>query len=238
MLNYLRINEFREQYLVFIRKSHLIKIYFNYLRVKSYCIASSRTKAFLQPYDDHLMSSSSTSMIFKYLVFLVMVAFACHNPVSEQRNNGSYFDFDKVEYYHFAKTDKELFSPLDNLARSKDFHTLEAILIFDTLTKVSDTAILNEMPSLGFQFRELPDTLHKKINSIFTERSHKELFEAACEAVYRDILIFKKSNRIIGIAKICFSCGQHHIIGTNKNTQFFGQHGEFTKLKNLLGVKN
>ena len=58
--------------------------------------------------------------------------------------------------------------------------------------------------------------------------------ETACIPVFRDILIFKKNNKSIGIAKICFECEKSHIVGTNKNIENFGQCGDFSKLMNIL----
>lgn len=41
-------------------------------------------------------------------------------------------------------------------------------------------------------------------------------FDVACKQTYRDILIFKKNNKNVGISKICFSCGWE--------TTFFNKH--------------
>jgi hypothetical protein len=38
------------------------------------------------------------------------------------------------------------------------------------------------------------------------------IYDQACAPTYRDILVFKKDNRIIGFAKVCFQCSQNYIV--------------------------
>mgnify|MGYP001994192344 CR=1 FL=1 len=40
----------------------------------------------------------------------------------------------------------------------------------------------------------------------FSEKEHDNIYASPCIAIYRDIVIFKKSGSIIGVAKICFGC--------------------------------
>ncbi len=61
-----------------------------------------------------------------------------------------------------------------------------------------------------------------------------EILEGFCLPVFRDILIFKKRHKVIGIVKICFGCEKAVIVGSQANTIGFGQDGDFQKLKKLL----
>lgn len=74
----------------------------------------------------------------------------------------------------------------------------------------------------------------KQVNETFCQRKHQESYAMTCIAVYRDILVFKKENKIIGTAKLCFSCDQNVITGTQHNTDEFGQSGDYAKLFKLL----
>jgi len=38
------------------------------------------------------------------------------------------------------------------------------------------------------------------------------------------------------MAKICFDCHQKHIVGTNANTEHFGQDGDYPKLLQILNT--
>ncbi len=58
----------------------------------------------------------------------------------------------------------------------------------------------------------------------------------ACAPEYRDILIFKKNEKISGVAKICLSCSQFYLISSKKeiSTDNFGTEEEYKSLKKLF----
>lgn len=93
---------------------------------------------------------------------------------------------------------------------------------------------LKSMDKIGYNKKEIPKSKFPEIDKIFIEKTVSESSTYACIAVYRDILIFKNKGKIIGIAKICFSCHQHIIIGTKINDENFGQNGDYKKLKVIL----
>jgi hypothetical protein len=86
----------------------------------------------------------------------------------------------------------------------------------------------------GYNKQMIPAAFHDSIDTIFSEKNPGNSWVAACEPIYKDILIFKQSNKIVGVAKLCFECRQHQIIGSVANTEMFGQDGDWEKLKMLL----
>ncbi|WP_164515265.1 hypothetical protein [Flavobacterium ustbae] len=74
----------------------------------------------------------------------------------------------------------------------------------------------------------------KKIESVFSEKDLPIPDAAACIAEYRDIFIFKKRGRIIGISKICFVCNRFQIIGSKIDVSIFGFPDELDKLKSIV----
>ena len=90
------------------------------------------------------------------------------------------------------------------------------------------------MEKINFQKSEIDKSKFGEINKIFVEKTVNQIADYACIAVYRDILIFKKQNKTVGIAKICFECFKKQIIGTNANTENFGQDGDYEKLEKIL----
>ena len=74
----------------------------------------------------------------------------------------------------------------------------------------------------------------KELSNIFTERKEKKTIFGACDPVYRNIFIFKKEGKVVGISKICFGCLEEYTIGTKRNTENFGSHKEYEKLKKLV----
>ena len=90
------------------------------------------------------------------------------------------------------------------------------------------------LQKFGYKKTTIDKTKNEHLNDIFSENNCSESFAAACIPVYRDIFIFKKNNKTVGIAKICFGCRLFHIIGTKKNLENFGQCGDFEKLEKLI----
>lgn len=174
-------------------------------------------------------------------VFLIAVCGCMNNTVSKKTDKTKnetickpYFDFDKVEYY-FLDIDEVKIGEIEEKTRKteKERKQLE-LLIKNTPDKLSDTIYLKDLEEIDFVMHEIASNNFDILNKIFCERKHKELVAMKCEAVYRDILVFKKDNEIIGTAKICFGCYQNVITGTKLNTTEFGQSGDYGKLYEIL----
>lgn len=146
----------------------------------------------------------------------------------------SYFDFDKVEHYYFDIDENVLWETEAKNTKSDKEEKQLTLLIQHNPDKLSDSTFLIGLESLDFIKKEIPVERFVKINEIFCERKHQEVLAMSCIAVYRDILIFKKENKTIGFAKVCFSCNQSVIAGTTQNTDEFGQSGDYKKLYKLL----
>lgn len=74
----------------------------------------------------------------------------------------------------------------------------------------------------------------KEIESIFSEKDSLQTNGYACVPEYRDIFLFKKKEKTIGLAKICFKCGRFQIIGSQLDTSGFGLWEELDKLKSIV----
>lgn len=106
----------------------------------------------------------------------------------------------------------------------------------DEPKNINDTEFFSNLNSKYFKRTIIDNSKLIKFRDIFKEKYHFKTSETACEPIFRDIFIFRKKNKLIGIAKICFECKKCYILGTNANTNEFGQSGDYNKLKNL--VKN
>lgn len=89
----------------------------------------------------------------------------------------------------------------------------------------------------GYSKSKIDSAKFDEINEIFREKKHEEVYGHACIYVYRDILLFKKKSKVIGIAKLCFDCDASVIIGTKVNTNEFGMNGDYEKLRKILWGK-
>lgn len=142
-----------------------------------------------------------------------------------------YFSFDQVDHYYYDISESELFE--DENMSTKETARYE-FLVEDKLNKLSDTIYIKELIKLKFIKNEVQKTKFEALNQIFCERKHTNSYEFSCIPIYRDILVFKDKNKTIGLAKICFECGQSRIVGTTSNTEEFGQSGDYGKLHKLL----
>jgi hypothetical protein len=148
-----------------------------------------------------------------------------------------YYDFDKITHYSINIGESEFFEIVGKNSKSKKEQLLINILLNETPTTIRDTLFLNKLNDIGFVEKTISKGRYENIKEIFCEKTHFKNEATSCIAVYRDILVFKKNSKIVGIAKICFECGKDYMVGTNANTSEFGQSGDYEKLYELLNQK-
>jgi len=144
-----------------------------------------------------------------------------------------FFDFDEVVHY---ETDMDEMDMIE--LRKKQFNSLDDQLVYlyignPHLRKI-DTVSLSRLKYIGFSETCIPGNKYPALREIFKEKSIDEEMTTACEPIFNDILVFRKKNKTIGIAKLCFHCSQSQFIGAKANTRTFGYHNEFEGLKKLL----
>ena len=183
----------------------------------------------------------------KNLIIILSLFFSISSCNQEGKNNlpnknklikplSHYFDFDEVVHYK-TDLDSEQARDLINKRNKSKQDTLLLIAVSSLWLPraLTDTNFLNSLETLPFEKKALPNTSISLINNIFKEKVPiDEIEENMCLPLFRDILIFKKFQRINGLAKICFECQQHYIIGTSANTFLFGTQGDYKKLETIL----
>ena len=151
------------------------------------------------------------------------------SEVTEPRQPGkAFFDFDKVEYYFndISEQDAENLSVKDKPSKKE---TILSKLLGEDNMKYTD-----ELEKYDFEKTIMSNYKLDSISKIFSENPCKTGYVEACIPVYRDIFIFKKNEKIVGKAKVCFGCRLYSIEGTKLNTENFGQCGDFEKLEKLI----
>ncbi len=155
--------------------------------------------------------------------------------VSKQVACEPYFDFDAVEYYSVVIGEDSLWAMYEKENKSKNEKKLKELLLdYPATGTISDTSMLNGIEEAGFKKKNILPEKFADLNKIFCERRHEIAQYAACKPIYRDILIFKKTNHTVGLARVCFKCNLSEIIGTIRNTEEFGQSGDYDRLEKLL----
>ena len=112
------------------------------------------------------------------------------------------------------------------------------IILNDEFPKtINEINFIKDLSSLGFKKSSIKPKKFTDLNQIFVEKSEQDGIVFACIPVFRDLLVFKKNNKITGFAKICFECNQSHIIGSKSDTKNFGQGQDYEKLGKILESK-
>lgn len=183
-----------------------------------------------------------------YLIILVLSIESCekksHNLIEQKTEKEEkifvpkigkkFFEYDFIDYY---KSDYDEYSVLkleEDKNKSKTDKFKFDVVIGNFPENITQTNFLESINKIGYTKQEIPKNKFPEIDKIFVDKTIDKSGTYACIAVYRDILVFKNQGKIVGIAKICFSCKQHQIIGTNVNTDNFGQNGDYEKLNTLL----
>jgi len=165
----------------------------------------------------------------KNLVFIVLLSSTISCSTSSEEY---YFDYDYIEHYYIEQKGHVLYDNYDNIP---NLEKLKIDLIQNSKPEtLSDSSFIHHLGEIGFTKNEIPKSNYSDIREIFKDREIYTISSSVCAPIFRDILIFKKNNGTVGVAKICFECSYGQIVGTEVNTMDFGQQGNYTKLKKLL----
>ncbi|BDS11552.1 hypothetical protein [Aureispira anguillae] len=146
----------------------------------------------------------------------------------------NYFDFDEAEHYAIKTSSNDLLILQNKVQKSGDENLLMSILYSYEPQQIEDVHFLEKLELLGFTKKQISTKKLDRLNYLFSTKKHTKAYLMGCAPVFRDIIVFKKHSKIIGIAKICFQCMRHHIVGSNLNVRNFGQSGDFSRLAILL----
>jgi hypothetical protein len=157
----------------------------------------------------------------KYLISfsLLAILFCCNKNKEEPLS----IQFDTIEHYQF---------------NSRYFHStnMDEILAGDKPTKISDFESINFVES-KFRKKVIDQKTEAEIInsfSLYPINVDQEQPITSCEPVYRDLLIFRKQNKITGIIQICFDCSENKTLGTTYNSAKFFVGADYSKLFKLL----
>ncbi|MFH6998099.1 hypothetical protein ACHRVZ_09210 [Flavobacterium sp. FlaQc-57] len=180
----------------------------------------------------------------KYIFILIVVIISsCKNSKKEEvadkkvvkKESRPFFDSDKIDHYYLNPTERKFEHSSDDdaeeIEKKKEFSSFFYGYYPETIPKQDFEKLL-----LKYKYKKsnLSIKQEKRIESVFSEKDSLQTTFAACIAEYRDIFIFKKKEKTIGIAKICFKCGRFQIIGSKLDTNGFGLWSELDRLKNII----
>jgi hypothetical protein len=124
------------------------------------------------------------------------------------------FEFDKIEYYNVEIEKGFGIKPTQT-------DTLKINLLNDEYSSLKDSINLKNI-ELYYKKTNLNKRSLQYIRSYLCKNViKKENYLSECFPVFRDILIFKKDSKIVGILKICFECGMSNLVSEKYNSSTF-----------------
>ena len=179
----------------------------------------------------------------KYIfIFLVVIISGCNNSNKVEvahkkvvkKELRPFFDSDKIDHYYLNLSDDDFTNLIHNDKPTHKQEELTDIYVHhfpDTIPKENFEKILL---THNYKKSNLSIIQQKEIENVFSEKDSLQNSFASCAAEYRDIFIFKKKEKTVGIAKICFKCGRFQIIGSKLDTSGFGLWSELDELQTII----
>lgn len=165
------------------------------------------------------------------LFVIILLNYSC-NSTLKYNENKNFFEFDEV--LHYSTDDNSVQANQKNEA----FKDLYYGNFPRSLNQDISFSFESDLLKYGYVENIIPINKYNQINNIFSEKRLKNGRTIMCLPKYRDILIFKKDQKITAVVKVCFECEKYQITGTEKNTMSFYTPENFRKLHKILYGKN
>jgi len=180
-----------------------------------------------------------------FILGLIILSFPYNSLIDNSKNevetkmNNYFFEFDELFHYRTEINQSVLLAREGDKNLSPNEQLQIDLIIREKPYSIEDTLFITQLEDIGFKKKKIHKNQFEIINEVFKEKEDYGALAIIYECIpkYRDILIFKKNDKIIGMAKVCFSCDQNKIYGTTANTEKFGLDGDYAKLNELLNGK-
>ncbi|SCX89150.1 hypothetical protein [Flavobacterium anhuiense] len=180
----------------------------------------------------------------KYFLIAVItiILFGCNNSKKEdikyekvvEKEFHPFFDSDEIDHYYVNYTLKNVLDFIDKDRTSKRNKEFSDLFMGYYPNSIPKKDFVKTLLSYGYKKSKLTIRQQKEVENVFSAKDSLQMSAYACVAEYRDIFIFKKKKKTIGIAKICFKCGRFQIVGSKLETEGFGLWSDLKKLHNIV----
>ncbi|MFH6991991.1 hypothetical protein [Flavobacterium sp. FlaQc-48] len=179
----------------------------------------------------------------KYIfIIIAIIISSCNNAKKAEvvdtkviKELRPFFDTDRIDHYYLDSSKREFeHSSTDNIAQGEKKKEFSSFFYGYYPEVIPNKNFENLLLKYSYKKSNLSVKQEKDIENIFREKDSLQTSGYACIPEYRDIFIFKKKEKTVGIAKICFKCGRFQIIGSKLDVGGFGLWSELDKLKNIV----
>lgn len=177
----------------------------------------------------------------KYISTFLLAILLCscnENKKATTNIDQPFFLYDQIEYYHTPIAKDSLLAIKMKQEKSRKEEAFLQIVTGNIPVSMKDTLFIKNMEILNFKKEILDPKIHSKISHLFSFRETGQPIASKSNAEYLDVLIFRKNNKIVGMAKVSFEGLKHQMIGERYNDSKFGQSGEYKELDNILSQYN
>lgn len=147
----------------------------------------------------------------------------------------SHFEFDAVEHFN---TDHKRFETEDESIYTKVAQNQQEEILLNILisqeTSFKDTVLISRLEEVGFNKTKLSVVNVNELKKLFNPKKSKYGETVFCAPIFNDFLVFKKKNKIIGFAKICFSCGKMITVTEDLIERLSAPNENFLEIKKVL----
>ncbi len=158
-------------------------------------------------------------------IFVLFAFILCFTSCKKEQ---FFSDFDTIEYF---SADKNYYSQFHNrLTQISDINYIK-ILENDLPKKLDDSLFYSELNSTKFIANKVSKSDVDSFKELFNDENFTETYTTACSPDYRNILILKKSNKIVGILKICYGCEMYYLIGEDDEKKKIHKSGGIANLE-------
>ena len=171
-------------------------------------------------------------MRYLILIFTLFVVLSCKRDIV---NNDPFSSkvYDEIVFYRiYEKTENSLWNETLNPIDKK---TIENLVLKNDYIHLKDSTIISQLDKYFKSFL-VDENSYSRITDVFEKAGfpiNKASFSMTfCAPVYRDVLVFKNNSKIVGFAKICFSCSQNMVL--LEDSPFVDTPLNYSELKIIL----
>lgn len=154
-----------------------------------------------------------------------------------EKQSRLFFDSDEIDHYYVNYSLEDVLDLIDRDKTSKKNKELSDIFMGNFPDSIPENDFEKTLLTHNYKKSKLTIKQQKEIENVFSSKDSLQMSGYACVAEYRDIFIFKKKEKTVGIAKICFKCGRFQIVGSKLDVSGFGLWTELDRLKSIVRSK-